>query len=324
MSSTPALSVCFMTCDQPNAAKCFLDDFAKQASDDVEIIIKDDSSDCLTERLVLQYVKTFPVPITYVKGTKIKGRGYDLALLEATKLANGKYVWWFGDDRLADGAIFKVLDAINNYPNSPLIWLNARNIHDRLDKGLDLGGNKEFCGIDDLFLVDVGLLGFPSITITNREQMQPHLIDADKFVGTALTGFFLVLASVTNSDYKPYFIQEPLILSNPKPIGEVRWYDSFQVHAINYMKIASAFRDEICDKAFKTGMSAQFGRIWRAVVYERALGLRTGFAAPGPKVSSIMRYYWSFPEAYLAIALILLPRPVLSLIFKFKSRSSNI
>ncbi len=134
---------------------------------------------------------------------------------------------------------------------------------------------------------------------------------AQKFIGTTLTGYYLVLHVISQKNKEFVFLQETCILSNTKPPGEVRWYDSFQVHGINYFIVAQEFKDKFDRNSLRKGLADQFGRIWRAVIVERALGLKTGFASPSPKIINMSRLYWSYPEFYIALPLMLLPRPVL-------------
>jgi len=237
-------------------------------------------------------------------------------LLDITEKANGKYVWWFGDDRLSKKAIDKVVSIAKSEDDFSFIWLNARNINDSSDIGFDLGGDMTFSNASDIFEKNVGLLGFPTITILNREDAVRGIESAKKFIGTTLTGFFLLLYVVTQKNKKAIFIQEPIILSESKPHGENRWYDSFQVHGINYFLVAKNFKNSILPKSFRKGMSDQYGRIWRAVVYERAMGLSTGFASSSQKIWKMTKLYWLYPEFYIALPLMLLPRFVLRLVYK--------
>jgi hypothetical protein len=107
---------------------------------------------------------------------------------------------------------------------------------------------------------------------------------------------------------KFYFLQKPYILSAPKPSGESRWYDSFQVHGINYFVIAQAFKDTFDRRALRKGLTDQFRRIWKAVVVERAKGFTTGFGSKSPKLKKAFVLYWSFPEFWIALPFLLMPR----------------
>lgn len=316
MNNKPLISICIITYNQPEAVKNVIYDISLQESEDIEILVRDDSSDSKTEKIVEKAIKEINVPIQYFHSKKESFGGYDKALLDITEKANGKYVWWFGDDKLSKKAIDKVVSIAKSEDDFSFIWLNSRNINDSSDIGLDLGGDMTFSNASDIFEKNVGLLGFPTITILNREDAVRGIESAKKFIGTTLTGFFLLLYVVTQKNKKAIFIQEPIILSESKPHGENRWYDSFQVHGINYFLVAKNFKNSILPKSFRKGMSDQYGRIWRAVVYERAMGFSTGFASSSQKIWKMTKLYWLYPEFYIALPLMLLPRFVLRLVYK--------
>ena len=316
MNNKPLISICIITCNQPEAVKNVIYDISLQESEDIEILVRDDSSDSKTEKIVEKAIKEINIPIQYFHSKKESFGGYDKALLDVTEKANGKYVWWFGDDRLSKKAIDKVVSIARSKDDFSFIWLNARNINDSSDIGFDLGGDMTFSNASDIFEKNVGLLGFPTITILNREDAVRGIKDAKKFIGTTLTGFFLLLYVITQKNKKAIFIQEPIILSEPKPHGENRWYDSFQVHGVNYFLVAKNFKNSILPKSFRKGMSDQYGRIWRAVIYERIMGLSTRFASSSQKIWKMTKLYWLYPEFYIALPLMLLPRFVLRLVYK--------
>jgi hypothetical protein len=62
-------------------------------------------------------------------------------------------------------------------------------------------------------------------------------------------------------------------------------------------------------------LANKFGRAWRAVIVERALGFHTGFASPSPKIKKMAKLYWSYPEFYIALPLMLMPRPILRMFY---------
>lgn len=315
MTNKPTLSICLPTYNQPNSIRAFFQSIERQLSPEVEILIRDDSPNDDTGAVVRDFSAHLPIPIHYFKGEKSKVGGYDKALLFLTKQAEGKYLWWYGDDVLADGAVARILSLTKKQPDLSFIWLNARDKNDEKDLGFDLGGDKLFKNGSEIFATNVGLLGFPSATLLRREEALGGLSGAEKFIGTTLVGYYLVLY-VISKNKMAYFMQEPCLLSDPKPPGEVRWYDSFQVHAVNYYVIAQDFKDKFDRRAFRRGLADQFGRIWRAVIVERALGLKTGFASQSPKISKMAKLYYSYPEFWIALPLFLVPRPILGWAYK--------
>lgn len=310
------VSLCLITYNQPDSVARFLEAVGKQGVDGVEILVRDDSPSNDTKDIVNAFASGFSLPLRYFKGEKSPTGGYDKALLFLTEQAEGEYIWWYGDDILADKAISQVLTALTSPERFALVWLNARNIHAPADKGLDLGGDRIFETPGAVFATNVGLLGFPSATVIRRDLIVDNIDKARKFIGTTLTGFYLVLSAVTDLRAKTFYIQKPCLLSYPKPAGEIRWYDSFEVHGINYTLISLDFRNKIDSASYRKGIADHYGRIWRAVVYERAAGLETGFASRSPKLMRMTLLYWTYPEFYLAFLLMLLPRPVLGMAYR--------
>lgn len=319
------LSLCIPTYNQPESIGAFFESISKQVTPEIEIIIRDDSPNDETKIIVETYAAKLPISVRYFKREKSKVGGYDKALLFLTGEARGEYLWWFGDDVLVSDAIHRVITFIktNNHPS--FIWLNSCDISNPNNLGIDLGGNKIFKSGGELLAINVGLLGFPSITMLKRSEAISGIQGAQRFVGTTLTGYYLVLHVLSQKDRIFAFVQNPCLLSRPKPAGEVRWYDSFIIHGVNYYLITQAFRNVFNRAAVRKGLGEQFGRVWRAVVVERALGLTTGFAAPTPKIVSMAKLYWSYPEFWIALPLMLMPRNVLKFLYSLyrKLRASE-
>ncbi len=309
------LSICVPTYNQPERIKKLLKNISEQSAPGIELLIRDDSSNDETKNIIEEIKNNFPVPIRYFKGEKAPQGGYDLALLFLTQEAMGKYIWWFGDDLLDKGAIDDVLNLVKKHKEISFIWVNSCNINNRGDMALNLGGNRFFNDPNEILEINIGLLGFPSATIIKKEIAISGIDKAKKFIGTTLTGFYLVLHVLLNSD-KFYFMQKPYILSAPKPSGEARWYDSFQVHGINYFLITQAFKNKFKRKSIRKAMSDQFSRVWRAVIVERAMGFTTGFGSKTPKIKATFKCYWSYPEFYIALPLFLMPRFILRIFYK--------
>ncbi len=315
MSKRPILSICLLTYNQPELVEMFFNSVSTQLTSEVEILIRDDSSNGDTESVAKRHIAKISIPIRYFRGEKAKVGGYDKALLFLTGKANGEFLWWYGDDVMVPDAIQRILALISTKPNLSFIWLNSRDIDDSGDQGLNLDGDKYFRDGSEVFATNVGLLGFPSATLLRREEALTGFDAAQKFIGTTLTGFYLVLHVLSQRNREFIFLQDPCLLSNPKPPGEVRWYDSFQIHGINYFIIAQEFRDKFDCKSLRKGLADQYGRVWRAVIVERALGLKTGFASPSLKIMKMAKLYWNYPEFYIAFPLMLLPSQILRIFY---------
>lgn len=320
MSNKLILSICIPTYNQPESVRAFFESIKQQISFEIEIIVRDDSPNDETKKIVEGYAARLPISVRYFKGEKSKVGGYDKALLFLTGEAKGEYLWWFGDDVLVPDAVSRIISFIKSHDYPSFVWLNARDIGNEGDRGLDLHGDKIFVDGSDLLAINVGLLGFPSITMLKRSEAILGIPGAQQFIGTTLTGYYLVLHVLAQKNKTFAFIQEPCLLSRPKPAGEVRWYDSFKIHGVNYYLITQVFRGSFNSVAMRKGLSDQFGRVWRAVVVERAMGLTTGFAAPTPKIALMTRLYWNYPEYWIALPLMIMPRKILTFLYSLYKR----
>lgn len=308
MNNALAASLCVITYNQPDSIERFFQTLIPQMDPRLEILIRDDSPDDATEKVVNKYKSQVNGEVRYFRGEKSKVGGYDKALLFVSQKAHGKFLWWYGDDELGPGVVQKVIQNIETRPNMSFLWLNARDINSPSDRGLDLGGDKVFTDGSQVFRINIGLLGFPSITLLKREEAVRHIPEIEKFIGMTLTGYAMLLHVLSQKNREFVFLQGPDILSTPKPSGEKRWYDSWVVHGVNYATIALDFKNVFNRADYRKGVSDQFGRVWRAIIVERALGYETGFATRSPKIAAMTQLYWSYPEYYLALPLMLLPR----------------
>ena len=90
----PLISICLPTCNQPTSLETTLTSFIDQDNTDIEILIRDDSQQDISNYIVSKYKD---LPIQYFKMEK---GGIDLAILWLLNKSKGKYVWIFGDDIL--------------------------------------------------------------------------------------------------------------------------------------------------------------------------------------------------------------------------------
>jgi hypothetical protein len=114
-----------------------------------------------------------------------------------------------------------------------------------------------------------------------------------------------------------YFLHGLNFMSAEKVSGETRWYDSFTVHCINYYTVVWNFKNVFDRKLLRKILAEKFHRSWMAVIVERAKGFTTGFASSNPKIFPMIKCYWSYPEMYVALPLMMLPRSILQLMYQF-------
>ena len=298
------LSICIPTYNNAQKLSNFLDCLSGEDLSKVELVIRDDSPSDDTEKIVLSYKH---LPIRYFHG--IKG-GYDAAILFLTKKARGKYVWWFGDDLMERGGVAKIKEVINENPDLVFIWLNSRSSRDATSVSFNANADKYFKNRDEIVETDLGLLAFGSATVVKKTSINSFMAGAVKHVNSSLMTFYLTLGAISSTG-SYYLVSHPYIIADPKPSGEPRWYDSFQVHGINMHFIAQEFKEAFDQKSLRKGISRQYGCVWRAVIVERALGFKTGFGNRSPKLMQMIKFYWNFPEFYVALPLMLMPRPLL-------------
>jgi glycosyltransferase involved in cell wall biosynthesis len=316
-TTTKVLSFCIPTYGQPQHLRQTLESLLGQDMDGVEIVIRDDNQDSETERVVAEYLTQ--LPIRYFHMGK---EGVDRAFLFLSKEARGVFVWWFGDDVLEAGAIARVTGFLRNNPAVDFIYINSTDLSGE-HYSIQLGGSRYFVDRNEVLSKLKDQLGFCSAMLFKRDTLALGLDKAEGCVGTFWVTFFLVLHTLA-SGKSFYFFDGRNFLSEPKPAGEARWYDSFLVHGINFALVARQFEDRFNRDALHKMLADKFSRSWRAVVVERALGFKTGFAAAHLKLATLFRLYWSYPEFYVAVPMMLVPRPILMWLYSLYNKIGSL
>lgn len=306
---TYKLSICLPTYNQLGALKDLLESLVIQYDPQIEIVVRDDSTGTDTRSLIAEFQKK--MPIRYFHGER---EGLDSAVIFLTEEARGVFIWWIGDDVIAPGAIQRILTVINGNPDLTFIWANSSDITN--SKALTVSDTQSRFYIDrnEPVKMGIGLLGFITATLIKREIALACLGSARKHIGSAFVCLYIVLY-VLSQQGKYYFLGAPCFYSKPKPSGEVRWYDQFQVFGINLFKIVMEFNDRFDRRQIRKALSRNLALVVKAVIVERALGLNTGFASSSPKVAPLARLYWSYWVFWAALPMLLVPRKVLSKIY---------
>jgi hypothetical protein len=271
----------------------------------IEILVRDDSENNDTEVIVSELKKL--APIQYFRGKK---EGVDSAIIFLTEKARGLFVWWIGDDVIAPGAIQKILSLIDQYQDLSFIWVNSHCIKNEEALAVNNRRCYFFSNRDQIFDLDIGLLGFITATVFKRDLAIPGMAQARKHVGSAFVCMYIVLYVIAQEG-RYYFLGTPCFSSNPKPSGEVRWYDQFQVFGINLFHIVKEFEGSFNKRQIKKALSKNLAMVVKAIIVERALGLKTGFASPSPKLIPLAKLYWSYWVFWAALPLLILPTFIL-------------
>ena len=297
------LSICIPTFNQPAALETLLDALGSQLTSEVEILVCDDSTTPDVKAVVDKHLPK--VPIRYFRGP---GGGLDMAVINLVEQARGRYIWWIGDDMPLGSAVSDICEVLKQNPKISFLWINSADASDQSKLTLPSTGSYFFRDRDDILeKLDLGLLAFISATIFKRELVIAGLSKASREVGTALTCMHIVLTAISYGEAYFYF-GKPCFLSKPKPPGERRWYNQFQVFGINLPLALLSYKDIFGRNSVRTAISRNLFLVLKAIVVERALGLETGFGSMEPKIKRLFKVYSSYISFYVFLPLLLLPR----------------
>jgi abequosyltransferase len=109
--SVPRISFCIPTYNFGPFIRETLDSIARQATDEIDIVVVDGASTDDTESVVRRFQDQFP-RLTYYRREQNVGVDRDIA--KAVELSNGEFCWLFSsDDTLKPGALNRMLQEIN-------------------------------------------------------------------------------------------------------------------------------------------------------------------------------------------------------------------
>lgn len=308
METPPAhkvLSFCIPTYGQPHHVRRTLESLLDQDMNEVEIVIRDDNRDSETEKIVCEYLTRLPI-----RYFKMSNEGVDRAFLFLSKEAKGAFVWWFGDDILESGAMARIMNVLKRDPAIDFMYINSTDLSG-MHYSVQLGESRYFVDRNEAISELKDQLGFCSAMLFKRKMLALGLDEAEGCVGTLWVTFFLALHTLA-SGKSFYFLDGRNFLSEPKPAGEARWYDSFLVHGVNFALVARQFDGRFSRDVLRKMLAEKFFRSWRAVIIERALGHKAGFAAADQKFAVLFKLYWSYPGFYIAFPLMLIPSTFLA------------
>jgi glycosyltransferase involved in cell wall biosynthesis len=312
--SEKLLSICLLTYNQANDIERLLTSLASQVTDDVEIIIRDDSTNDATERIVERFSKI--VPIRYYHGTK---EGVDKTLIFVTKVARGRFVWWMGDDDVVPGGVSSVLDVIKQKTEVTFIWANYRLVNGK-KLAIDFPENCFFDNRDQLLVLGGAALGFISATIFKRELSLLGIDLAKKYIGSAFVSLYLVLFVISQPG-KHYYIRGEVVICHPATSDEAKasvvsengvidnW--AFQVFGINFAKIVRDFSNTFSATAIRRTIKTSFGQTWRGIL----VAYVGGWDTPKGKRIQMIKYFWMYPECWIALVLFMIPKSILSVLY---------
>jgi glycosyltransferase involved in cell wall biosynthesis len=293
--NNPLLSICIPTYNQPKEVERLLNTLLEQAvqNESVEIVIRDDSSNEETKKIVDNYLTK--LPIRYFHGEK---GGLDRAIIFLTQEAKGEYVWWLGDDDLAPGAVTEVLKIFKNYPEVSFLFLNYASFDRKKPERIGVEGIMDK---NKMLELANGSLGFISVTLFKRECVSDAFPVAEKYIGSAFSNLCIVLGALSKSN-KTYFVSNPLVINYPNKPEEVN-DNGFEVFGINFVDILNEFSNEFTKKSIRKVVAENFKHVWKGVFVRWV----TGYESPRGKKIKMLKYYWNFIDIVPALFLLNLP-----------------
>ncbi|MEW6408121.1 MAG: glycosyltransferase [Patescibacteria group bacterium] len=286
----------------------------KTITPEVEIFIRDDSTNSETEELIRRYQKRFP--IRYVRGKK---EGIDRTVIYLTKEAVGKFIWWIGDDVIYPGGVAQVLSVIKNNSTVNFIWANY-NVFGHNTLAVNIPNNRFFHNIDEILSGDVTGLGFISATIFRKSIALSALDGAERYVGSLFSNLFIVLYVLSVSG-KNYFLRGPIVEAYPATPSEIKKNvvrdntirnRGFEVYGITLRNIFMEFSDKFGRRNVKKGLKKNFASLWRGML----VGWVGGWDTPKGKRWQMFKLYWNFPEFWIVIWLFLMPLWINKILYK--------
>ena len=311
------LSICIPTYNRPKSFKRLLSYLLPQIDSRVEIVIRDDSPNNDTKKIFYSLIDDINISHKYFHDSRI---GLDAANLFLLENASGDYVWFFGDDdELVDGGIKAVLNLIDNNNNLNFIWANFA-LSDKSNLAVDRS-NGFFESGDDI-LESLGTnIGLLSTYIVKRKVALGGLQRAQKHIhGFSFASTAIVLYTASEPG-KSYFLRGPFILCNPTTIDEIKSItvkgvdidnDGFITYGIYFLELLEDFKDRFSAKSIRKILTVNFSSLWRGML----VGWVRGWDTPKGKRMSLLKYYWSYPEFWMALPIMLLPRWLVTILYK--------
>ncbi len=302
------LSICIPTYNRPREFERLLSGLAPQITPEVELVIRDDSTNLETHEFFEKLKVGKGWHVNYIKGEKI---GIDAANLLLVERAQGKYIWWFSDDdEIRPNALSRVLELVKKYPDITFMWVNfdfqvAGNPAVNREEGFFKDGNE----VLEVLGTNIGLL---SSLIFSRKDGLPAMPLAKKHIVGFSFAQLVLIFHVLSGGGKLFFLRGPYILCHPTTPEEFKREatktgkiinETFKTYAVDFYNIVHEFDGKFSARAIKKILSINFAAAWRGLII-RWIG---GWDMPTGKRWTMFKLYWNFPEVWLAMPILLLP-----------------
>ena len=130
-----------------------------------------------------------------------------------------------------------------------------------------------------------------------------------------------IFIHVLSGPGKFYFLRGPYVLCHPTTIEEIKKItnntgkiinEGFNVYGINFFSVVKEFEGNFSNRAIKKILATNFAALWRGML----VGWVGGWDTPVGKRWRMFRYYWNFPEFWLAFPFFLMPLWVNRILYK--------
>jgi len=317
------LTIGLLTYNQPAEFQRTLESILPQMREGMEVIVNDNSDNLETKQLIEKKYSTFP--IRYFKNNLPRQRSpkwqFDRSVFLITKRAKGKYIWFFGDDKMEPGSIDYVLKIIKKYQDLSFIFMNFY-ISDQGDKfpALRLSSDKIFDDRNAALEEILNLLGFLSVIIIKKDGLlNVNRNEIEKFTGSGFMNLYLAMNALVQPG-RYYICAKPFVAAYPIPPEKAKG-DAFLIFAVHFLEIVNNFNSKFKKESIRKTHSKNFGHIWRGVLVESVKGRDV----PIRRLKTLFKFYWNFPEFWIALPFFLMPRFINVFLYKLykKLEGSN-
>lgn len=309
------LSINLLTYNQPNDLKRTLESLLPQITNEVEVIVNDNGDDLETQTLVKKYPN-----IKYFKNND--ERNVDTNILNSIKRSTGEYVWIFGDDEFEPNAIGNILKILKDdynfvYTNSYINEQGYNNPVVRLDSDeIVYSGNEILEKVSNC-------LGFMSSSIMKKKCLES--LDYEKmkpFMGNGYINFYIVIHCLSIPG-KFYISSCPYVHAFAVPAenqSDKYKKDAFRSFVVDTFDIIGSFKGKFNKKSVKKLLAKNFGHIWRGML----VGIVNKRGISKGQIKLLFKYYWNFPEFWIALPFFLMPRFINVFFYKlYKKLAGN-
>ncbi|ALA59891.1 glycosyltransferase family A protein [Nitrospira moscoviensis] len=312
------LSICVPTYNRPRQFERMLIGLLPQLTEETEVVVRDDSTNAESKEIFDQLVTGKHINYQYFTGPKI---GLDAASLFLLEKARGEFYWLFSDDdELLPGGVEAVVSLVKANPELNLIWANFDS---DLPRGVAIQGRPSGFfkdGSEALEVLGTGI-GLVSTQIMRRQNGLSGLDVARRHVVDFSFASTCAYLHVLSGKGKFYFLAGPYVLNHPTTIEEIKSEtnksgkiinDGFNVYGIHFYSIVKEFEDKFTRRAIRRILKTNFAALWRGML----VGWVGGWDTPSGKRWKMFKYYWSFPEFWIALPLFLLPLAANKVLYK--------